>query len=281
MFAVSLGGEGVSFYPPQLQDPVTGGQRFFGTNHVWRTTDIGGDQSFLEANCTTVFGAELFTGACGDWQELGTHGLDESFYGSDKLADDAANNYVVRLSRGQDSSTLWAGLRRGRVFISKNADAADPADVTFYRIDGPAQPERFVSGIYVNKKNPYEAYVTYSGYNVYADAAGTAERHIFSVMVDPNNCTATTCAATWRNIDFDIGDQPVLDIAYDRCGDKLYVSTDWGVFRRGAGSNWTPAGSGLPPVAIYGLTLADAGNKQVLWAATHGRGAYRLLLPNC
>ena len=283
VFAVS-GGEGVSFYPPQIEDPVVSGRRFAGTNHVWRTNDNGGDQSFLEAYCNTVFGTLLFTGDCGDWEELGTQGLDSSYYGSDKLADDPADNYVVRLTRATDKKTLWAGLRRGRVFISKNADAANPADVTFYRIDGPDEPERFVSGIYVDPSNPFHAWVTYSGYNAYADDAGTAEGHVFSVTVDPNSCYGTTCsAATWTNLDYDLDDQPILDDAWDQCGKTLYVATDWGVLRLDPGAtSWVTAASGMPPVAVYSLTLG-MGKTQYLWAGTHGRGAYRLTLPgkNC
>jgi hypothetical protein len=37
------------------------------------------------------------------------------------------------------------------------------------------------------------------------------------------------------------------------------------------------AGSGLPPVAVYGLTISP--QARVLYAATHGRSAYRLSLP--
>jgi hypothetical protein len=50
------------------------------------------------------------------------------------------------------------------------------------------------------------------------------------------------------------------------------------------GSNhWTPAGQGLPPVAVYGLDLNQVGAgsgavPRVLYAATHGRGIYRLML---
>lgn len=278
-FAVLLDGEGASFYPPQVQDPVVGGRRFAGTNHVWRTNDNGGDETFLEDHCNTVFGDLNFTGACGDWVELGAQGLDSSVYGSDKLPDDPTDNYIVQLSRGMDQSTLWAGLRRGRVFISKNADADDPGDVTFYRIDTSAQPERFVSGIYVDPNNPYHAFVTYSGYNAYADAAGTADGHVFSVTVDPGSCSGTTCSATWTNLDYDIGDQPVTGVAWDACGNNLFAATDWGVFKLN-GTSWAPAGTGLPAVAVYGLTLAPNGSTQILWAATHGRGAYRLTLPN-
>ena len=47
--------------------------------------------------------------------------------------------------------------------------------MTFYRIDcptarpAPTRPTRFPSGIYVDPSNPYHAFVTYSGYNAYAD----------------------------------------------------------------------------------------------------------------
>jgi hypothetical protein len=58
----------------------------------------------------------------------------------------------------------------------------------------------------------------------------------------------------------------------------IFVSTDFGVFLRPHGkTKWQPAGSGLPPVAVYGLTI-DV-NARVLYAATHGRGAWRLSLP--
>jgi hypothetical protein len=37
------------------------------------------------------------------------------------------------------------------------------------------------------------------------------------------------------------------------------------------------AGAELPRVAVYGITIAQ--NAHVLYAATHGRGAYALTLP--
>jgi hypothetical protein len=57
----------------------------------------------------------------------------------------------------------------------------------------------------------------------------------------------------------------------------VYVSTDFGVFVRNSGkSTWKPAAPGLPPVAVYGLTI-DV-NARVLYAATHGRSAWELTL---
>ncbi len=279
-------GEQSSFYAPMLQDPVTGGQIFAGMRHVWRTRDSGGSQAFLEAHCNTtgVFGTsdQLFTGNCGDYVALGGPDLGAIVFGQDKLGASGGDKVVVALARGTDAGTLWAATRLGRVMISKNANAASPASVVFYRLDTSAQPTRFPSGISVDPTNPYHAIVTYSGYNAYATAVGTATGHIFDVVVNPASCAGTTCSATWTNIDNDIGDQPVLDAVYDQPTGDIYVSTDFGVFRLPKNqTSWIPAADGLPPVAVYGLTLTGGkkSTDRVIYAATHGRGAYRLTLP--
>src|SRR5207245_1202678 len=74
-----------------------------------------------------------------------------------------------------------------------------------------------------------------------------------------------------------LGDEPITGIAYDTNGGDLYVSTDFGVdVLKAGGSQWVPAGGGLPPVTTYGLTLDS--NARLLYAATHGRGAWSLPL---
>ena len=42
-------------------------------------------------------------------------------------------------------------------------------------------------------------------------------------------------------------------------------------------TSWERAGTSLPPVAVYGLTIVPG--RHVLYAATHGRGAWRIALP--
>jgi hypothetical protein len=72
----------------------------------------------------------------------------------------------------------------------------------------------------------------------------------------------------------------VTGIARDAATGDLYAATDFGVLRLPAGATqWQQAGSGLPRVAVYGITLADTNGARVLYAATHGRGAYALTLP--
>jgi hypothetical protein len=275
--------ESARFCSPTVSDPARTKTIFVGAQSVWRTSDGGGDRAFLEAHCnvTTIPGKDpsnlQFTGACGsadDWPKLGTstltNGSATSPYGQTK-----ANNSIAALSRGQDDGTMWAGTGAGRVLISKNINAADPAAVTFTRLDddSPATPGRAVSSIYADPTNPNHAIVTYSGYNV---TTAAQPGHIFDVTVDP-----LTNAPTWKDISYDIGDQPVNDSVIDTDTGDIYVSTDFSVFRLQPGStSWTPVASGLPMAAVSGLTLAQAkhGPNRFIYAATHGRGAYRLTL---
>jgi hypothetical protein len=255
-----------SFYVPLITDPVVGGAMFTGMESIWRTQNNGGPQAFLEENCNEYTGT--FQHVCGDWKPIGagTKGnLTSTFYGRDKLG-----HYVVATERsGGDTGTLWAGTRVGRVFVSKNANAPRQ-QVSYRRIDTPVQPERFVSGIAIDPTNSNHAFVSFSGYEAYTPGQ---PGHVFEVTFH-----AGTGTATWTDISANIGDQPVTDVAFDdRTGD-VYVSTDFSVLRlEDGGSVWVEAATGLPPVATYGLTIDTSG--RVLYAATHGRGAWSLALP--
>ncbi len=266
-FSGQGGSEARSFYIPIIYDPVVSGTLFTGLQHVWRTQDNGGPQAFLDNNCNEFVGN--FAATCGDWVPIGAI-LTSNSFGSDK---NPPGQYIVATSRppapSSDTGTLWVGLRRGRVFVSSNADAA-ARNVTFYRIDTSAQPERFVSGIAVDPSDPNHAFISYSGYNAYAAAAGTAQGHVFEVTYNP-----VTHSATWSgDLAGNLGDQPVTGIAVDWQRGNVFVSTDFGVFVRTGATTWAPAANGLPPVAVYGLTIDSFHN--LLYAATHGRGAWSL-----
>jgi hypothetical protein len=142
--------------------------------------------------------------------------------------------------------------------------------VVFHRIDTPSTPGRFISAIDVDPTDPNHAYVSCSGYNAYTP---TTPGHVFDVHYNP-----ATGTATFTDLSHNLGDQPVTGIAYDAGRDDLFAATDWGVLELPSGSSqWLKAGSGMPEVAVYNLTLSDSA--RVLLAGTHGRGAYRLDLP--
>src|SRR3954454_7650714 len=249
--------EAFSFYVPLTKDPKVAGTLFTGGEFVWRTQDDGGDRAQLDAHCKEL----RFDGSiqCGDWVHVGR-----------KLSTDAGD-YIATTERApSDTGTLWVGPRQGHVWVSHNADAADPATVTFTEIKDPALPPRFISSIHVDSSDPNHVYVSNAGYDAYTPAT---PGHAWEVRVNPD-----TNAATVTPLSFDLGDQPVTDLVRDdRTGD-LYASTDFGVLRLPSGAqSWQRAANGMPIVAVYGLTIAP--DSRLLYAATHGRGVWRVNLP--
>ena len=165
---------------------------------------------------------------------------------------------MVAVERAKtNNGTLWAGTRRGRIWITKNADANDPAavvqepdccgtgmnerqtDVAFTRIDTPAQPRRFPSGISVDPRDPTgnTAYISFSGYEAYSPGQ---PGHVFKAVFNP-----ATGTATWTDLSHDLGDLPITDVELDAATGDLYASFDWGVLRlRNGGTNWVEAAPG-------------------------------------
>ena len=256
--------EARSFYVPFVADPAVGGRAFIGMEHIWRTDDHGGNQAFLEEHCNAL-GRDA--GPCGDWEPMGNNLTQGS------VVNDRGGNFVAAIARtASDANTLWAGTRVGRLWVSKDADANNPNNVHFFRIDTAATPGRFVSGIVIDPTDPNHAWISFSGYGAYTPST---RQHVLEARFDTHSHTAT-----FTDRSYDIGDQPVTGIARDAATGDLYAATDFGVLRLPAGATqWQQAGSGLPRVAVYGITLADTNGARVLYAATHGRGAYALTLP--
>ena len=147
-----------------------------------------------------------------------------------------------------DTGTMWVGTRRGRVFITQNADAEPASAVTYTRIDTPAQPTRFVSGISVDPADKFHAIVSFTGYAAYTPGQ---PGHVFDVRFNPGTGTAT-----WTDLTSNLGDQPVTDVAYDGVTGDIYAATDFGVDRLPQGSTtWESAAT--RPVRRSGVR-ADA-----------------------
>jgi hypothetical protein len=260
------------FYKPIIADPAVAGTIFVGLTSVWRTQDWGGNQAHLEANCPEFTTAGNQPG-CGDFVRIGD-GVPSASLTSAAWGDRNGGNVAAVERTPNNTGTLWAATTTGRVFISSNADAA-AGSVHYTRLDSLAlnDPNRFVSGIYVDPANANHAWICYSSYS---SLDPTAPGHVFSVTYDPIGGTAT-----WTNLDGSgataFPDFPATDIVHDSNGD-LYVSNDWGVLRRANGSSdWVVAGTGLPMVEVAGLTIVPSA--RILYAATHGRSAWKLTLP--
>ena len=258
--------EGQQFYVPIISDPTVSGTMFVGTEHVWRTKTHGmGSMSLSEfrQHCNEFTGD--FTVTCGDWVPLGGPTLTSSTLGT------RSGGNVAAVERApSDTSTLWAATTRGRLFVSKNADAEPASSVTFTRIDSPSTPNRFVSSISIDPTNPNHAWVSYTGFSA---ATPSTPGHVFEVTFDPVAGTAT-----FTSLDGNLGDIPVTDLVRDDVTGDLYASNDFGVLILPSGTtSWVLAAPGMPNVEVPGLTIVPAQRK--LYAATHGLGAWSLNLP--
>jgi hypothetical protein len=260
-----------AFYKPIIADPVVAGTIFVGEQSVWRTQDWGGDQTYLETNCPefTTSGSDPL---CGDFVVIGD-GNPSTQLTSSAWGDRSGGTVAAVARSSTDSNTMWAATSTGRVFFSSNADAA-AGSVVWERLDSSSSvdPNRFVSGITIDPGNPNAAWVVYSSYSSLTSAT---PGHVFAVT------RTAPSTATWNSLD-NLGgtpfpDFPATGIARDRNGD-LYVSNDWGVMVLATSSiSWVPAGTGLPMVEVAGLTIVPSA--RVLYAATHGRSAWKLRLP--
>jgi hypothetical protein len=260
--------ETFAFYVPLTHDPSASrkGTLFTGGQFVWRTTDNGGPSDQLDAHCReTALSVGDSSRVCGDWQRIGRR------LSAGATLAEGAGDYVVAVERApSNDQTLWAGTRQGHLWISRNANAADPAGVQFTEVKAAGLPGRFPSSITIDPGNPNHVWVSYSGYSAYTPST---PGHVFDVRVNPD-----TGAATAADLSFDLGDQPVPDVVRDDQTGALYASTDFGVLTLAVnGTSWTKAADGMPIVAVYGLTV-DPGTR-LLYAATRGRGVWRVNLP--
>jgi hypothetical protein len=266
------GTEPQAFYVPIISDAVTSKTMFVGTAHVWRTKTWGmGSMSLQDFRTQCNEWSGQFTVTCGDWEPLGdptaAGQLIDPFWG------DRDGGYVVAVERAPgDTSTLWAATGPGRVFISTNADADPVSAVAFTRIDSLAanSPGRFISGISVDPANANHAWVSYTGFSA---TTPTTPGHVFEVTYDPQAGTAT-----WTDISHDLSDLPITDVVRDDLTGDLYASSDFAVYLLPSGGpSWSLAAPGMPLVEVPSLTIVPS--KRRLYAATHGRGAWLLMLP--
>jgi hypothetical protein len=263
--------EGSYFYPPVIADPnpAAAGSIFQGSFSVWRTQNWGGDQAFLEANCPE-FTTSAADPNCGDFVRIGPPGARDltapnAADASTTFGADRSGGAVAWLARApQNTGTLWAATGAGRVFITDNANAP-ASSVQWTRLDSTAanDPNRAISSIYVDPANANHAWISYNGYNV--TAGSTAPGHVFEV-------TRTGASATWVDRTYDLVDLPVTAVVRDDLTGDLYAGTDFGVMRLASGAaTWTTT-EGMPASEVAGLTIVP--NSRVLYAATHGLGAW-------
>ena len=303
--------EVVPFSVPTTFHPTIGKLMFTSREHVFRSLNGGVNPNFPYAKVKEA--CNLWTGnfdldgsggyvpaidVCDDWKAMGDpQHLGRLTYGPAALCPPAATptaawtvacpapypwggdrsgGHISALEPARsDGNVVWAATSTGRVFVTTNALALDPAEIVWHRIDtgSSVDPERYVTDIYIDTTNPHHAYVSYSGYN---QATPLTPGHVFEVSFNPATfvATFTSLDGTGNNA---LGDLPVGTIALDEKKDTLYAGTDFGIVSSKGKDAWKEAHPGLPTTTIPYL-LIDQENR-VMYVTTHGFGAWTLKLP--
>jgi len=146
---------------------------------------------------------------------------------------------------------IYVGASDGNVVVTTNGGSTVATIIS-------GLPNRSVMAIAVDPTSASTAYVVFSGF-------GTG--HIF---------TTTNTGASWTNISANLPDVPVNAILLDPgAPSNIYIGTDLGVFRStDGGGSWSALNTGLPNVAVFDLAFRSGTN--VLVAATHGRGVFKM-----
>ncbi|MBF8305935.1 MAG: hypothetical protein HW398_1123 [Acidobacteria bacterium] len=149
------------------------------------------------------------------------------------------------------SLMLYAGTSDGLVKVSRDGGIS--------WVPSAALPGRFVTSIAVHSLLPERAFVGLSGFG-----AG----HVFRTE---------NGGGSWEDVSRDLPDVPVNAVLVEPLSpDRVYAGTDIGVFVLSGDGSWAPLKRGLPNAVVLGLSQNPATG--LLVAATHGRGAFALLL---
>jgi sugar lactone lactonase YvrE len=181
--------------------------------------------------------------------------------------DTGASNAVTALSSANGGKIIYAAwvANGGNPSPGFASGIATNYGGTWHQVSMTGLPNRFIAGVTVDPKNPAHAYAIFNGYSR-RWIPGGGVGHVFET---------TNGGQSWTDIS---GNLP--DIASDALvlsHGQLALGTDQGVFTaqagKGAATSWSRLGTGLPNAAVDDLT---AGPNGYIYAATHGRGVWRI-----
>jgi len=178
-----------------------------------------------------------------------------------------AGNAVTALSSAGGGSIVYAawvggGGNPGPAFAT---GIATNYGGTWHQLSMAGLPNRYVSGVTVDPTNPAHAYAVFGGFSR-RWVPGGGVGHVFETM---------NGGQSWTDVSGNLPDIPgdALVLSHGR----LALGTDQGVFTaaegQGTGTTWSRLGAGLPNVVINDLTAGPGG---FIYAATHGRGVWRI-----
>ena len=156
-----------------------------------------------------------------------------------------------------------AGFARGITIGTR--DATQPSGWLFTAVPTTGLPNRFVGGVEVDAAGG--VYAVMNGFSRrFTEGPGADVGHVFKFN-----------GTSWDDISANFPDVPANSIKVLSNG-ALVVGTDLAVLYRAPGAtNWSKLGSGLPLTVAIDVEVSPSGSE--LYAATHGRGIWKVQLP--
>jgi len=245
-----------NFVPPLVTDPGAANTAYLGTTKVYQTVNAG--------TTWTALSGDLVSG--GNLDSL---------------------TALAVAPMTSASSVVYAGADTGQIFVATNITAGTG---TFNLVTGQSSlPARQVQAIAVDGTDATgkTAYAAFSGFSFVQGPINDPKGHLLkttdagATWTDVS-CTVANCSTPAAT---DLPNSPVNDVVIDPdVPGTLYVGTDIGVFQgtctttAPATCNWATLSTGLPRAAVLSLKLHRA--SRTLRAATHGRGAWDIVLNN-
>ncbi|NJK84437.1 MAG: T9SS type A sorting domain-containing protein [Saprospiraceae bacterium] len=156
-----------------------------------------------------------------------------------------------------NSQVIWVGTDDGNVQVTTNGGRE-------WNLVSSNLPNRYVTSVAADVKNPLKAYVTFSGYRSVDYLS-----HIF---------LTEDGGATWQDISDNLPEVPINEVIIDHLHtNRLYVATDLGVwFTENWREGWQRLGKNLPLTVVTDLVIHQ--RSRTLVAATYGRSMYKFQL---
>jgi PKD repeat protein len=169
-----------------------------------------------------------------------------------------SGDVITSIAAASDANgALWVGSRSGEVRYAAVGS-------TTFNLRNSGLPTAPVTRVVSVTSDGRGAYATFGGY------LGLPSKHVFRT---------NDAGVTWTNVSNNLPDVPILDIKLDPTDpNDLFLASDVGVFRStNGGASWATFNTGLPNVPVYQLAFHPVTSD--LWAATYGRGVWRVTNP--
>jgi hypothetical protein len=249
--AMVTGDPGGQFFPPMAGDPAVAHRVLVGTHRVYVSENAMTSFASMSPDLT---GAGCAGSSCGIADlEIAPQDHSVAWAITAQIiaipaVSQAAVPFTVWNSSNADNDTgaTWNNVTASLTALGISATAAQ------------------VTTIAPSPVNTQVAYLGLSGFN-----AITGVGHIYKT---------TNFGTSWIEADGGLPDIPVLKLLVDKTdptGNTIWAGTDNGVYQSlNGGTTWNPLDGGvIPAVPVFDIEQNDNGT---LFAATHGRGAYRM-----